>query len=370
MAAMVEDIYEYVVATKTHKIGSHAGKNVYANVFRMVPKKLTVDKESNTPLHWDWERFVAFRSAVETLLLETVADLVAAHNSAGFEVAHLQPILSNILQRAVELTELPEMSGVTIEANLPFSDTKIIVDGTPYSYHGNGDVSVVVVESGMRVGLGGVEATRGGKHFLTSKKQELSADAITACAQCAAQILGFSTVYERLYEECKAFIQLVVNGREWMLVCSTKAGYRQRHYSHTQPVALFPLDTAGKATAPPAADPCYTVVAHMIAVMMDCTCYLLHNRQIESFGAQLRKALIIESNDGEDEEDEDMEDADRDPPGTDPLPTKKGATKGTSNRKASGASGVAVNKYGLTEENMVTHNLHFGRPRSGLMGMP
>jgi hypothetical protein len=366
---MIEDIYEYVVATKTHKIGSHAGQNDYANVFRMVPKKLTIDKENNTPLHWDWERLVAFRSAVEVLLLETVADLVAAHNTAGFEVAHLQPILSNILQRAVGLAELPEMSGVTIEANLPFSDTKIIVDGTPYSYHGDGDVSVVVTQGGTKVGLGGVEAQRGGKHFLASKKQYLSADAIKACAQCAAQILGFSTVYERLYGECKAFIQLVINGREWMLVCSTM-GYRQRHYSRTQPVALFSLDTAGKATAPPAADPCYTVVAHMIAVMMDCTCYLLYNRQIESVGAQLKKVLIIESNDGEDEEDEDMEDADRDPPGTDPLPTEKGATKGTSNRRGSGASGVAVSKYGLTEENMVTHNLYFGQPRGGTVGVP
>lgn len=371
MEAKVHDIHEYLVATRTHKVGSRADRNDYTNVFRMAPTKLSIDEESNTPLYWDWGEFVTYRSKVEKLLSEKVDALVAVYNSNGFEVLHLQPILSSILQGAIDLVELPLMSNVTVEKNQPYPDTKIIVAGTPYSYHGIADVSAAVAEGGLQIVLSGLEANRGGSNFLTPKKNVLSADAMKACAQCSSQILGFSSVYETLYGDCKAFIQLVVNGREWMLVCSTRKGYRERLYTHTEPVALFPLDTTNKGTALPVESECYTVVAHMIAVMMDCTCSLLRDRQIQSLGAQLKKAINIEDDDVKDEEDEneDMEGPDRDTAARGPVPPKKETAKGTSGRKGSVArGGAAVSSFGLSEENMVTHNMHFGLTRGGLVG--
>lgn len=101
-----------------------------------------------------------------------------------------------------------------------------------------------------------------------------------------------SCLQQCMYGECKAFLQVVSNGREWILVCSRKSGYLQRSYTHTKPVSLFSLDATGKkATALPASSLAYTEVAHMIALMMDCTCHLLRDRELETIGAELGKAF-------------------------------------------------------------------------------
>mgnify|MGYP000085372868 CR=1 FL=1 len=217
-----------------------------------------------------------------------------------FFCANIFPLFSSILQSAMGVSVLPDFDSVTIESNVPFADTKIYVSGTPYSYHGAGDVSVVVTDSGVLVVLSGIEAKRGGKFFLTLKTRIFSADAIKACAQCASQMLGYVTVYERMYGACRAFLQVVSNGREWILVCSRREGYLQRRYTRTEPVSLFSLDSSGQtATALPVSDHAYTEVAHAIALMMGCTCYRLHDRKIQTIGAELSKACISEHFDEE-----------------------------------------------------------------------
>ena len=384
---MVKEIHEYLVATKTHKIGSAADETDYRDVFNFTPVRLTTDEETNNLLYWNWGKFEQIRDLVKGILLSKVDDLVAVYNSAGFEVAHLQPVLSSILQSAMGESVLSDFDSVTIESNVPFDDTKIYVAGTPYSYHGAGDVSVAVIDSGVLVVLSGIAAKRGGKFFLTLKTRVFSADACKACAQCASQMLGFVTVYERMYGVCKAFLQVVSNGREWILVCSRRDGYLQRRYTRTEPVSLFSLDSSGKtATALPVSDHAYTEVAHAIALMMDCTCYLLRDRKIQTIGAELSKACISEHFDeesAEGEEDGDTEGG-RGATGKGAPPTSQaGAQRGSAKKGGNGKgakskgdsvsastypSGDAVNYqhwYGPTENNMTTHNLHFGLPRGG-----
>lgn len=380
---MIKEMHEYIVTNQTHRKGSAASKSDYDDVFSFTPVQLMTDIESNYLLYFNWDKFEQIRNSIKVILLAKVNDLVSVYNNAGFEVKNLQPVLSSILQEAMNISVLLDFESVTIESSVPFVDTKIYVSGSPYSYNGIGDLSVVVTDSGVRVVFSGIEGKRGGKFFLAHQTRMFSADAFKACAQCASQILGFVSVYERMYGACSVFMQIVSNGREWILVCSRREGYLQRRYTHTQPVSLFSLDSSGKtATALPESDNAYTEVAHAIALMMDCTCYLLCDRKIQTIGAELSKTRISGHFDEEGGEG-DAKGLGATGRGF-PPPSQSGAKRGSAKKgdnekgtKSKGTKSVSARTnasedvanyqhgYGLTEKNMTTHNLHFGLPRGG-----
>ena len=374
---MIREIYELQVACQTHKIGSSADRNDYTNVFKFAPIRLETDADSNKLLYWNWDKFVQVREEIKSILLNTVDGLLRVFNSAGFEVKDLHPLLSSILQNAVNASVQREFRGLTIERNVEFKDTKITVSRTPYSYHGIGDVSVVITDGGVRVVLTGLEAKRGGKFFITPVKQEFSTDAFRACAQSASQMLGYTAAYERVYGACQVFLQVVSNGREWILTCSRRAGYYERHYSHTEPVSLFTLDATGKkATALPQSDHAYTKVAHMLALMMDCTCFLLNGRSIETIGAEMSKVFLKKHEDDKSGEgEEEGEGEGEGSAGRAPPPSQAGAQKASArkegNEKEGKSNSVSSSSYaqhcwyGLTEKNMLIHDVHYGLPRGG-----
>lgn len=155
-------------------------------------------------------------------------------------------------------------------------------------------------------------------------------------------------------------------------------------HSHRACVAVN-IDSVGKtATALPECNHAYTEVAHMIALMMDCTCHLLHDRKIQTVGEELRKAFTSkhdEEEGGGEGEGADTWDTEggsstgKGPPPTSQSVVQKGSAKKGAKDKSDSVSassfpcGGAVNYYySVTDENLLTHNLHYGQLRGDQSG--
>lgn len=342
--------------------GSSVKTDDFVNTFRFTSHSVNVIKDV-TLYSWNHPQFNYFKGLVKMHLLANIDTFIAYANSSDkLEDSSLKPILHTILDALlpVAFSSYSSLNVEVIIERFTYNNAKIKnFKGNLQVFNGETDLSCMLIPN--QIPICGFENQVPKKSMTmkrsTTRVEEMNNLGKKACSQIASQILGAITHLHTLNIPVPIYTQMGTNGWQYVLVRRMVTAGKQCKFVSSVPVSLgIAMEVRGVVSVvkKPFNDPCYDIVAHMIALMFDNARYLVVkvvDGATLSIPINLLKIDEHSSDDEEEEEDDDEEGYGDDrtlvPPSNIPIPSSSTANKSTTHQSRSSQSSSKATHHKL-----------------------